>query len=306
MKALTFAASILILVLISSYSPVVGADSTVYVIQISSDGSALWTVTQILDVNSSFETLETLQNRVNSLAAVAENVTGRSMSASADSLAFTQISSSYIEAQYKFAWENFSQLEDSSIFIGDVYRTAGFFDRLFGDGEVQVTYPSQFNVESVEPAPYVRNDSVQTLEWLGTNDFQNNVKIVLTEENVSWSFVDSSRSNIFLVVGLIAVAAVSLFALFSFRRVRRKKKVDGSGRSINLLVIENDEDKVVKLIKSAGGSLHQSSIKDQLGFSKAKTSQLLSELERKGAIARVKKGRDKIVVIKERSKGESS
>jgi uncharacterized membrane protein len=62
----------------------------------------------------------------------------------------------------------------------------------------------------------------------------------------------------------------------------------------------------VKLIKSSGGTLHQSAITDQFGFSKAKTSQLLAVLERKGIIRRYKKGRDKIVVLVEERKRETS
>jgi len=73
-----------------------------------------------------------------------------------------------------------------------------------------------------------------------------------------------------------------------------------------LLGLVSDEEKAVKLIKSSGGSLHQSAITDQLGFSKAKTSQLLTVLEHKGVIRRFKRGRDKIVVLVQESKGETS
>lgn len=307
MKALASAALILVVVLLVPYVLVRGTGSTEYTLQIGSDGSALWTVTQTLDTNSSFETLDTLQARITSLVNASENATGRSMSATADSLAFTQISSSYVEVQYKFVWENFGQLEDSRIVIGDVFQTAGFFDRLYGDGNVQVMYPSQYSVESVEPAPYVRNDSVQTLEWLGTKDLQAGTRIVLTQESGSSSFVDVLMANAALVAGIVVAAAVCSVALFGFSRRRKKKVRAPEEGDIKLLsALENDEERTVKLIRSLGGSLHQSSIKDQLGFSKAKTSQLLATLERKGTIMRYKKGRDKIVILKEKGKGEDS
>jgi uncharacterized membrane protein len=50
--------------------------------------------------------------------------------------------------------------------------------------------------------------------------------------------------------------------------------------------------------------MRQSEITEQCRFSKAKTSQLLSDLEGRGIITRYKKGRDKIVSLKERVKGE--
>ena len=64
--------------------------------------------------------------------------------------------------------------------------------------------------------------------------------------------------------------------------------------------MENDEERTVKLIRSSGGVCINPPSTDQLGFSKAKTSQLLAVLERKGVIRRYKKGRDKIVVLLEK------
>ena len=66
--------------------------------------------------------------------------------------------------------------------------------------------------------------------------------------------------------------------------------------------LETEEGKILKLLKSSGGSMRQSAIVDQCRFSKAKTSQLLAVLEKNGNITRYKKGRDKIVNLTERVK----
>jgi uncharacterized membrane protein len=71
-------------------------------------------------------------------------------------------------------------------------------------------------------------------------------------------------------------------------------------------LIESDEEKIIKIIRSSGGKVRQSTITEQCRFSKAKTSQLLAALEQKGIITRYKKGRDKIVTLNERVKGEHS
>ncbi len=68
--------------------------------------------------------------------------------------------------------------------------------------------------------------------------------------------------------------------------------------------LETEEGKILKLLKSSSGSMHQSAIVEQCRFSKAKTSQLLTVLEKKGNITRYKKGRDKIVNLTERAKSE--
>lgn len=285
---------------------VLGESQLTYAIQIGSDGSATWTVSQTLDINSSIETLETLQNRTTLLIEASESITGRAMAVNVYSLTFTRpIDSSYVEAEYRFEWENFSEVEDARIVIGDVFRTPNFFDQLYGDGEVYITYPSQYVVETIKPAPSARNDSIQTIEWLGTKDLQNGTSIVVIRESTIPSFIDTLRGNAVLIAGLLAIVAGFSVSLYMFSH-NRKKKSEALEKSEprNLPGMESDEEKTVKVIRSSGGTLYQSAIKNQFGFSKAKTSQLLGVLESKGVIRRYKKGRDKIVVLVELKRGE--
>lgn len=295
-----------VLLLLIPCAQVLGESQPTYTIQIGSDGSATWTVTQTLEINASIETLETLQNRITMLVNACESTTGRTMTASVDSLTFTRpTNSSYIEAEYKFEWQNFCEVQDAHIVIGDVFRSPNFFDQLYGDGEVYITYPLQYVVQTVQPAPFLQNDSIQTLEWLGTKDLQNGTRIVLMQKSTTLSFVDALKGNAVLIAGLLAVAAGSSIGFYMFRRNRKKKvKVLENVEVRSLPEMESDEEKTVKLIRSSGGNLYQSSITDELGFSKAKTSQLLGILEHKGVIRRYKKGRDKIVVLLEQGKSE--
>ena len=299
-------ATIVLILLLVPYRPVLGASQPAYAIQVGGDGSATWTVTQTLDANSSIETLETLQNRISQLVNASESATGRAMDASVDSLTFTA-SGSYVEAEYKFQWENFSKVKGEQIIIGDVFQVPDFFSQLYGDGAVYVTYPSDyFIVGSVQPPPSTQNSSIQLLSWLGTKDFNGDTRIVLAENAATTGFWGSLEEYVVLVaiVAVIVAGSVGFYLL----RYNRKKKMRASEtaepRSVSGM--ESDEEKAVKLIKSSGGSLRQSTITDQLGFSKAKTSQLLTVLEQKEVIRRYKRGRDKIVVLVEKKKGEIS
>jgi uncharacterized membrane protein len=298
MKTPVLVAIILVVSFVAPCRTVLGASQTEYAIQIANDGSATWTVTQTLEVNSSIETLETLQNRITLLVEASESTTGRAMVASADSLTFTS-SGSYVEAEYKFQWENFSKIEDAHIVVGDVFQVPNFFNRLYGDGEVYMTYPSQYVVDPpILPSPSTRNDSIQTLEWLGTKDFQNGTRIVLSEESATPGFIDALRENAVLILGLAAIAAGSSIGFYTFRHGwKRKMRPPETAEPRNPLGMKSDEEKTVELIRSSGGSVYQSAITNQFSFSKAKTSQLLGILEHKGVIRRYKKGRDKIVVL---------
>jgi uncharacterized membrane protein len=309
MKALvlTLMAMVLLVLLVVPYGAVLGANQLEYSIQVLNDGSATWTVTQTLGINSSIETLETLQNRITLLANASENVTGRAMVASADSVTFTA-SGSYVEAVYKFQWENFSKIEGEQIIIGDVFQVSNFFSQyLYGDGAVYMSYPAEYVVVGpVQPEPSTQNDSIQLLSWLGTADFNGSTRIVLEEKSANAGLSGSLEEDVVLIMILAAIAAGSVG--FYMSRNNRKKKMRAPERAElrSLPGMESDEEKAVKLIKSSGGSLRQSAITDQLGFSKAKTSQLLAVLEHKGVIRRYKRGRDKIVVLVKESKGEIS
>ena len=59
--------------------------------------------------------------------------------------------------------------------------------------------------------------------------------------------------------------------------------------------METEEDKVLKILKTSVAACANQTLLIQCGFSKAKTSQLLTALEKRGNITRYKKGRDKIV-----------
>jgi uncharacterized membrane protein len=306
MKVLVLAAMILMVLLLVPYGTLLGASETGYTIQIGNDGSTAWTVTQTLDINSSLETLETLQNRITLLVTASESTTGRAMSASVDSLTFTA-SGSYIEAEYKFHWENFSKVEGQQIIVGDVFQVPDFFSQLYGDGVVYMSYPPKYVVVGpVKPQPSTQNDSIQSLSWLGTKDFNGSTRIVLAERSATTGLLGSLEEDVVLIVILAVIAAGSLG--FYVLRHNRKKKITSSETAElrSLPGMESDEEKAVKLIRSSGGSLHQSAITDQLGFSKAKTSQLLAVLEHQGVIRRYKKGRHKIVVLVEENKGEIS
>jgi len=109
----------------------------------------------------------------------------------------------------------------------------------------------------------------------------------------------------YAIIGAIVavLGTLSLLGFYTFKR----RKMNGKSASVVLpdtSILESEEDKVIKILKSSGGNMRQSAIAEQCRFSKAKTSQLLANLEKKGNIIRYKKGRDKIVNLTERVKGE--
>jgi uncharacterized membrane protein len=217
----------------------------------------------------------------------------------------TTISADSKTTEYSFLWQNFSELEGNQLVFGDVFQVNGFFSQFYGDAAIQISYPQTFSVKSVTPTPYQRNDAAKTLEWARTQDLViGKTEIILTSAPLN----DNSSQNqvqLFTIIGVAVAVGVTLslvgFFIFKRQKTLRLKAVVTLAEPAEL---ETEEGKILKLLKSSGGSMRQSDIVDQSRFSKAKTSQLLAILERNGNITRYKKGRDKIVNLTERGKSE--
>jgi len=291
------------IILLTSTGKVDSGNQVEYAIEISDSASATWTIRQTVTINDTHDDLFQFQGRVELLVDAARNETVRDMFAEVISLN-SIMSGSYISVEYVFRWDNFSKIEDGNILIGDVFEVHDLFPRLCGDGAVQITYPQEYSVNLVLPSPSRRDDSARLLEWLGTAEFDNgNVNIAFKREAGSQGILEGLDLNIVLVGGLATILAGSAAGILVFRR-RKTKEIN----PVKTLMpptspgLESDEEKVVKMLRSVGGSAYQSAMTDHFRFSRSKTSQLLLVMEKNGIIKRYRKGRDKIVTLVE--KGE--
>jgi uncharacterized membrane protein len=241
------------------------------------------------------------------LVEAVRNETNRNMAVPTDSFSVkSTLSGLNVTVEYSFFWEDFAKAENDKILVSDVFQVKDFFLRLYGDGEIYVTYPSQYFVETASPMPYERNESTRTLKWLRTKDLTNGLPIIVLKNGPpSTDFLVVLQQNPGAIGGLI-LAVVGIAAVFYVFKRRREGTARTAKPSLiaSDLHIESDEEVIVKLLRSSGGKMYQSAVTEQCRFSKAKTSQLLSALERRGIVSRYKKGRDKIVVLAEEGKSE--
>ena len=302
--ALCFTISIT-LFLLASLSPVQCQNYYVYELHIRNDGSALWTITQFSSASATVETWEGFQQKIFDLIDNASSVTQRSMDVDENSLQInTTISFESKTTEYSFVWQNFCMVQGSELSFGDVFQVHDFFNQLFGDAALELSYPENYVVKLVTPPPNERQDTANTMEWARTHDLViSTTNIILAPDN-QMSNGENLNQYSYIILGVIgAIIGISLLGFYAF------KKRKNNGKPSKTIItqpasIETDEDKVLKLLKNAGGTMKQSDITEACGFSKAKTSQLLTALENNGTLTRYKKGRDKIVTIKERVNGE--
>ncbi len=268
-----------------------------YNIQINEDGSATWKIIQVSDIPAPIDSWAEFQQRIIDLAEASQIVSHREMNLDSFQID-TSISSESKTTEYTFTWQNFSLVQNRLITFGDVFYVDNFFGKLYGDASLRVTYPSGFAIRSVSPEPSKHDIQTQTLEWRRTQDFINGKpSVVLTSGNPTENGIAGSWL-LYVAIGLVAVLGASIggFYLLKQRKPAGKGKPEASMPVSSL--VETDEERIINIIKSAGGAIRQVSITEQSRFSKAKTSQLLAILEQRGLVLRVKKGRDKIVSLK--------
>ena len=285
-------------------STVLGARQLEYGIEVHVDGSASWVIEHrfLLETEDDEMMFRQYSNwtyfsdyLIKSVRALVNTVrlrTGRENMTVENFKMTVNVFDSYRVVKYEFDWIEFAEEKGKRIIIGDVFEVDGLF--LHGGGTLNMIYPTGYVVESVSPKPNVESD--RTLTWYEVEDFgTGEPRVVLNERTPS--ITDMLKSNVPVIVALIALAGIGSASLWFFK-FRKKEKIGPVPHVPPVtLGIEDDEEKVVTLLKSAGGRLYQSVLANQCGFSRSKTSKLLTLMETKGKIERQKKGREKVVTL---------
>ena len=308
MKSSYLFAVLAVLLLLSSFNQAYCENYVEYRIEINSDNSASWSIVQVTDINETIDDWAGFQQRIFTLVEDAVNVANREMTIDPETIEMGTVISweaEYKTTKFRFKWANMSMSEDGRLVFGDVFATPLFFTGLYGDGTLQIICPVNYSIVELSPSADIQYDDSRTLEWYRTQDFLAGKPKVGLMINPSSSGGDELMLYIFLGMVLVVVAVVAFVGFYLTQR-RRSKVVPNEGIPIGGFTLESDEEKVMNFLRSSGGSLRQSRVSEQFGFSKAKTSQLLTSLEKKGVVARYKRGRDKIVNLIEQTAGGKS
>jgi uncharacterized membrane protein len=276
-----------------------------YNINLSKDGSALWTIIYVTDIDSSVDSWEEFEQRLVSSIDTAKGRTARDMALDFTSLEMSiqidwETSSKTIV--YIFRWQNFSLIEQGQISFGDVFSDK-FFSSLYGDGELYVTYPSEYYLSSVSLRPNQIVDSTHTLHWYRTQDF------LAGSQSVLFNSTDADSNEVLnLFTGAVICSgalAIVVIWFFILKQKRRQKEELSELELPSWQKVENDQEKILQLLQSSGGNLKQAEVCDKLRFSRAKTSLLLRDMEKNSLVKRYKQGKNKIVFKIENKEGQN-
>lgn len=97
-------------------------------------------------------------------------------------------------------------------------------------------------------------------------------------------------NNLWLIVLVITILVVLLVIFFNKKRKKNTKKEE---------IDETDlTNKVLEIIKKQEGRTTQKELRKLLPYSEAKISLVLTELESKGKVEKIKKGRSNVIILK--------
>lgn len=325
----------------------VDPDSVNIAIDVREDGSAAWSVEYrvrletdnetaafqdiVADVdNNSSAYIDRFSSRIDATVAEAESDTGRTMTATdyTVSAEIRELPQTYGILTYTFVWEGFATTDGDTIRVGDALR--GFF--LDEETTMLVSWPAEYQVSSVDPAP--TDDRENAITWEGPLEFAGDEpSIVLepsepttTQTSETTAGVTSSPSagttpgtdgtSDALMYGLVIVGLLILafLAIWYYRREDEEGGLtngaespeDGTASGVPPQPADDtqpedellsNEERVTQFLADHGGRAKQQEIVDGLEWTEAKTSQVLTSMADEGTIEKFRIGRENVVKL---------
>lgn len=118
--------------------------------------------------------------------------------------------------------------------------------------------------------------------------------------DVNGNVIDEAggRDNLLLAGFMVLFASGIIAGAFYFLKIRKHRNADSYIQEIKNE--SQDLEQIIKIIKKEGGRATQKDIRKQIPLSEAKISLMIAELEHKGVIDKIKKGRGNIIILKRR------
>ena len=282
-------------------------DTVVMDVNVHENGTATWEVvyrTRLDDpeTTAAFESLQSdvennsteysdqFARRMTDTIAGAEDATGREMSGeNFDVRAETrQFPQRYGIVVYSFRWTGFAAVTDDELRIGDAISGLPLDEKT----RLLVTWPEEYEATTIQPTP--DQERTTAAVWTGPMEFASNEpRIVVSPPGtgtpeIPWATVAAALGVLALVVG----------GLTAGWWLYRRRDGDGDGRTDrppeNLL---SNEERVIRLLERQGGRIKQRAIVDELGWTEAKTSQVVGSLRDQGKIESFRLGRENVLAL---------
>ncbi|MAG91476.1 hypothetical protein CMO83_02270 [Candidatus Woesearchaeota archaeon] len=145
---------------------------------------------------------------------------------------------------------------------------------------------------SVEENITVSRDGSYVLDLILFPDIEEGIEEI--ELDVNGDIIEEDN-NIILTGFIILLILIVVIGVYYFNKNKKRKvKTEEPKEKYE----DVDLGQLIKIIKQEGGRTTQKDIRKQIPLSEAKISLMIAELEHKGIIEKIKKGRGNIIILK--------
>jgi len=123
----------------------------------------------------------------------------------------------------------------------------------------------------------------------------------VTQYELGDSYFDKTDYLVLILIPLIVIASFALVFFFILRKKKEETEKETKTEEIKKAEtqeLKDDAEKILEFVRKEGGRTTQKDIRKEFPSSEAKISLIITELEHKGKVERIKKGRGNIVKIK--------
>ncbi|WP_299236441.1 helix-turn-helix transcriptional regulator [Natronomonas sp.] len=305
----------------------IDADDVLLAIDVEDDGDAVWTVEyrtrlETEEDAAAFEDLrgdiengsqpyvDRFSDRMNSTAGNAANVTGREMSISETRIEAERrdLPQEYGVVTYTFRWSNFAAVEGDRLRVGDA------IDGLFLDEETTllISWPDDTELDDASPSPSETREG--SVVYSGTTNFAaGEPRIELGPPGSAPPAGVSSSARLVAVGSAIVLLVGGAVGVFAYRRRREsdtspevpdrddapasdQPPASDDDRDVDPELLSNEE-RVIRLIESEDGRMKQQEVAERLGWTDAKTSQVVTKLREEGDLEGFRLGRENVLSL---------
>uniref|UniRef100_A0A7C3MDP6 Winged helix-turn-helix transcriptional regulator n=2 Tax=Archaeoglobus fulgidus TaxID=2234 RepID=A0A7C3MDP6_ARCFL len=193
-----------------------------------------------------------------------------------------------------YRWDTLDVLEDAVVEIKD-----GSVQRMVsenGEYSFNVT-PGNYTIIAYSGEYYaVENVTVKSSMRFDLILFP---KLEDTDEIPDFPVFEEKTESFPYYIIAILVSGLVLVVLFIIK-IRSEKQVTELETALEDYELPEDLAVVVDLIIKEGGRITQKELRKKLGYSEAKMSLIIADLERRGIVEKVKKGRGNIIFLKKK------
>ncbi len=149
-------------------------------------------------------------------------------------------------------------------------------------------------IASVQENATIKQAGSYVLDLILFPDIEEGVE----DADIDVNDISGLNNNSFVIAITIIIFLIAALAYFIFKK-RKKGGLKGDKKESEEGGIEGEEiDRIIKLLKKDGGRATQKEIRKEIPLSEAKISLMIAELEHKGIVEKIKKGRGNIIILK--------